>query len=45
VLFITGYAEKPVLGGGRLEAGMQVMTNPFSAATLTTRIRQLIPSR
>jgi hypothetical protein len=45
VLFITGYAEKPVLGEGRLEAGMQVMTEPSSMDALTTRIRQLIPSR
>jgi CheY-like chemotaxis protein len=43
VLFITGYAENAVLGGGRLEAGMQVMTEPSSMDALTTRIRQLIP--
>ncbi|MEA2791050.1 MAG: hypothetical protein QOG73_3456, partial [Acetobacteraceae bacterium] len=29
VLFITGYAGNAVVGGGRLEPGMQIMTKPF----------------
>ncbi|MCI0755363.1 hypothetical protein [Teichococcus vastitatis] len=45
MLFITGYAESAVLGEGRLEAGMQVMTELSSMDALTTCIRQLIPPR
>ena len=42
VLFITGYAEDAVVGNGRLEAGMQVITKPFSIADLGEKIRQMI---
>lgn len=41
-LFITGYAENAVLGNGYLEAGMQVLTKPFSVDTLTLRVRELL---
>jgi CheY-like chemotaxis protein len=39
VLFITGYAPSAVVGSGRLEQGMQVLTKPFALDTLATRIR------
>ena len=39
VLFITGYAEKAAVDGGQLEAGMQVLTKPFTLEALTQRIR------
>src|SRR5471030_1911236 len=42
VLFITGYAPSAVVGSGRLEQGMQVLTKPFALDTLATRIRDLI---
>ncbi|SAL11141.1 PAS/PAC sensor hybrid histidine kinase [Caballeronia peredens] len=42
VLFITGYAENSVIGNGRLEPGMQVLTKPFALETLAARVRQLV---
>ncbi len=42
VLFVTGYAENAVLGSGRLENGMFVMTKPFQMEILASRIREII---
>jgi PAS domain S-box-containing protein len=42
VLFITGYAENAVIGNGRLESGMHVMTKPFALETLAARISAII---
>ena len=42
VLFITGYAENAVVGQGRLESGMFVMTKPFQMDKFTTRIRDIL---
>jgi len=42
VLFITGYAENAVIGRGRLENGMFVLTKPFQMETLAARIREII---
>jgi PAS domain S-box-containing protein len=42
VLFITGYAENAVVGGGRLEKGMFILTKPFQMETLAARIQELI---
>jgi CheY-like chemotaxis protein len=42
VLFITGYAPSAVLGTGRLEPGMQVITKPFTLDALAARINALI---
>jgi len=42
VLFITGYAENAVIGNGRLEAGMFVMTKPFQMDLLANKIRDII---
>ena len=44
VLFITGYAENAVVGGGRLERGMAVLTKPFQMEVLARRIREIIES-
>jgi PAS domain S-box-containing protein len=44
VLFITGYAENAVIGKGRLEEGMFVITKPFQMDALTRRIREIIES-
>ncbi|MEA2739364.1 MAG: hypothetical protein QOH05_2671, partial [Acetobacteraceae bacterium] len=38
VLFITGYADNAVVGGGRLEPGMQIMTKPFDMSALAARV-------
>ena len=42
VLFITGYAPSAMVGSGRLEHGMQVMTKPFALDALAARIKALI---
>ncbi|MDR5823876.1 ATP-binding protein [Caballeronia sp. LZ043] len=44
VLFITGYAENSVIGNGRLDPGMQVLTKPFALETLAEKVRQLVDS-
>ncbi len=41
VLFITGYAESAVVGGG-LDDGMDVMTKPFEMTALAAKVRELI---
>jgi CheY-like chemotaxis protein len=45
VLFITGYAENAVLGGGRLAPGMAVLTKPFPIETMALRIRSMIEAK
>ncbi len=40
ILFITGYAENAVLSHGHLDAGMHVLTKPFSMEGLARRIRE-----
>jgi len=42
VLFITGYAEKAVIGDGDLGSGMQVLTKPFAIETLTQKIQGMV---
>ena len=42
VLFITGYAENAVIGRGRLDNGMYIMTKPFQMEILADRIREII---
>ena len=42
VLFITGYAENALFGGGHLEPGTQMMTKPFAIEALAGRIREMI---
>lgn len=41
-LFITGYAENAVIGGGQLGPGMQVLTKPFAVDTLVARVSNLM---
>jgi light-regulated signal transduction histidine kinase (bacteriophytochrome) len=41
VLFITGYAENAVLGGGILEPGMQVITKPFAMDVFAAKVRSM----
>ena len=42
VLFITGYAENSVIGSGKLERGMFVLTKPFQMDKLAHRIREIL---
>ena len=42
VLFITGYAEKAVVGDGSLLPGMEILTKPFVMATLAAKARQML---
>ena len=42
ILFITGYAENAVLNHGHLEAGMHVITKPFTMEALASRIGELL---
>ncbi len=42
VLFVTGYAENAAVGNGLLDAGMQVITKPFSMAALGNKAREMI---
>jgi DNA-binding response OmpR family regulator len=42
VLFITGYADVVVAGRGQMEAGMHVMTKPFTLEALAARVKGLI---
>ncbi|AMK26251.1 PAS domain-containing protein [Sphingobium sp. TKS] len=42
VVFITGYAENAVLNHDHLEAGMQIITKPFTMEVLASRIKALL---
>lgn len=42
ILFMTGYAENAALANGVLEAGMEMITKPFSMDALASKIREII---
>ncbi|MFK3847282.1 PAS domain-containing protein [Stenotrophomonas sp. NPDC078853] len=42
VMFITGYAASAAVGAGHMEAGMEVLAKPFSAAELVRRADALL---
>jgi CheY-like chemotaxis protein len=42
VLFVTGYAEKAVIGDSLLEPGMGVVTKPFTVDDLAGRVRDIL---
>ena len=42
ILFMTGYAENAALASGSLDAGMTLITKPFTMETLLTRVREII---
>jgi PAS domain S-box-containing protein len=44
VLFVTGYAENAVVRNGILDAGMQIITKPFSIDLLGAKIRRMLDS-
>jgi PAS domain S-box-containing protein len=43
-VFITGYAESAMLGSGKLEPGMMVVTKPFAVNALEDHIRKIMRS-
>ena len=42
VLFITGFAENAILGGGQLARGTEVLTKPFEMSTMANTVRELL---
>ncbi|RZN19629.1 response regulator [Bradyrhizobium sp. Leo121] len=44
VLFTTGYARNAIVHDGRLDAGVELITKPFSQSTLSTKLRDIIDS-
>jgi CheY-like chemotaxis protein len=42
VLFITGFEEATAIANGELDAGMQVLTKPFTIDALSRKIRTIV---
>jgi CheY-like chemotaxis protein len=42
VLFTTGYARNAIVHHGRLDAGVQLITKPFSMSDLAVRVRDVL---
>jgi CheY-like chemotaxis protein len=42
VLFITGFAENAAVGNGHLEAGMELLTKPFTLEALSTKVANML---
>jgi CheY-like chemotaxis protein len=45
VLFITGYAENATLASGFLDPGIEMLSKPFAAEALATKVRLMIEGR
>jgi PAS domain S-box-containing protein len=45
VLFMSGYARNAIVHHGRLDSGVELLTKPFTFATLGMRIRRLLDGR
>ena len=45
ILFITGYAENAVIGSGRLDKDMFVLSKPFQMDALASRVKDIIRMR
>jgi PAS domain S-box-containing protein len=45
VLFTTGYARNAIVHGGRLDAGIELLTKPFTQAQLASSIRHVMSPR
>lgn len=45
VLFLTGYAQTAVFGGGQLDEGIEVMTKPFNIDALSERVTRMLAPR
>lgn len=44
ILFTSGYAENRIAHGGLLDAGVQLLSKPYTSATLARRLRQVLAS-
>lgn len=44
VVFTTGYTRNAIIHHGRLDEGVEFMTKPFSAQTLSAKIRAILDS-
>jgi DNA-binding response OmpR family regulator len=42
VLFTTGYSRNAIVHQGRLDAGVELLTKPFTLEQLGTRIRTIL---
>ena len=45
MLFTTGYARNAIVHDGRLDAGVQLITKPFTYASLSGKIRDMLDAR
>jgi PAS domain S-box-containing protein len=45
VLFTTGYARNAIVHDGRLDAGVELLTKPFSQAALSEKLRDIIDAK
>ncbi|HEU4654274.1 MAG TPA: PAS domain S-box protein [Steroidobacteraceae bacterium] len=45
VLFTSGYARSAIVHQGRLDAGVQLLTKPFTRAQLAMRVREALDSQ
>ena len=44
VLFTTGYSRNAIVHQGRLDAGVQLITKPFTFEQLAARVRDVLDS-
>ncbi len=45
VLFTTGYARDAIMHHGRLEAGVELLTKPFTYSDLAARVRDVLDAK
>lgn len=45
VLFTSGYAEKGIVRGGTLEAGVRLLSKPYTREMLARKIREALDQR
>ena len=45
MLFTTGYARNAIVHEGRLDAGVELLTKPFTQAALSDKLRGIIDAR
>ncbi len=45
VLFTSGYTENAIVHGGRLDAGVNLLTKPYSRQVLAARVRKALDER